>query len=157
MATTTHHTPIGSTIRSDPGSIGLAVGAIVIGSAGALAGLGGFTAVLVGDGAIPLEVASAIAGGFALFGLAATLFVRTDPGAAAVGMATAPIAYAVLIGNGFGSWLAKYQDAVATSGMAENAFWSAMPAMGLFAVSGGLLAFASALAALRWTTTSGSG
>ena len=70
-------------------------------------------------------------------------------------MAMAPIAYAVLLGNGFGSWLAEYQAAAATSGAAENAFWSAMPAMGLFAVSGGLLAFASALAALRWTSTTG--
>ena len=157
MATITHHTPTGSTIRSDTGSIGLAVSATVIGGAGALAGLGGFTAVLVGDGAIPLDVVSVLAAGFALFGLGATLFVRDDPGAAAVGMATAPIAYAVLLGSGFGPWLATYQGAVAASGAAENAFWSTMPAMGLFAVSGGLLALASALAALRWTASTGNG
>lgn len=151
MATITHHTPTRSTMRSDTGSIGLAVSAVVIGAAGALFGLGGFTAVLRGDAAIPLDVVSVLAAGFALFGLGAALFVRDDPGAAAVGMAMAPIAYAVLIGSGFGPWWANYQDAVATSGAAENAFWSAMPAMGLFAVSGGLLALASALAAVRWT------
>jgi hypothetical protein len=155
MATITHHTPTGSTLRSGTGSIGLAVSAVILGGAGALFGLGGFVAVLLGDAAIPLDVVSLIAAGVALFALGAALFVRDDPGAAAVGMATAPIAYAVLIGGGFGSWWATYQDAVATSGAAENAFWSAMPAMGLFAVSGGLLAVASALAALRWTATTG--
>lgn len=155
MATISHHTSTGSTIRSDTGSIGLAVSAVVIGGVGALFGLGGFTAVLRGDAAIPLDAASVIVAGFALFGLGAALFVRDDPGAAAVGLAMAPVAYAVLIGSRFGSWLAEYQAAVATSGAAENAFWSAMPAMGLFAVSGGLLAFASALAALRWTITTG--
>ena len=155
MTTVTHHTPTRSTTRSDTGSIGLAVSAMVTGCAGALFGLGGFTAVLLGDAAIPLDVVSVIVAGFALFALGAALFVRDDPGAAAVGMAMAPIAYSVLIGSAFGPWWARYQDAVATSGTAENAFWSAMPAMGLFAVSGGLLALASALAALRWTSRTG--
>jgi len=155
MATITHHPPTRSTTRSDTGSIGLAVSAVVLGCAGALFGLGGFTAVLLGDAAIPLDVVSVIAAGFALFALGAALFVRDDPGAAAVGMAMAPIAYAVLIGSAFGPWWASYQDAVATSGAAENALWSAMPAMGLFAVSGALLALASALAALRWTSKAG--
>src|SRR6476661_295375 len=155
MATITHHPPTRSTTRSDTGSIGLAVSAVVLGCAGALFGLGGFTAVLLGDAAIPLDVVSVIAAGFALFALGAALFVRDDPGAAAVGMAMAPIAYAVLIGSGFGPWWASYQDAVATSGAAENVLWSAMPAMGLFAVSGALLALASALAALRWTSKAG--
>jgi hypothetical protein len=155
MATITHHPTTGSTIRSDTGSIGLAASAIVIGGVGALFGLGGFVTVLLGDAAIPLDVVSVIVAGFALFALGAALFVRDDPGAAAVGMAMAPIAYAVLIGSGFGPWWASYQDAVATSGAAENAFWSAMPAMGFFAVSGGLLALASALAALRWTSRTG--
>jgi hypothetical protein len=38
---------------------------------------------------------------------------------------------------------------LSTSGAAENVFWSAMPAMALFAVSGALLAFAAILAAFN--------
>jgi len=135
------------------GSAGLGVGALVMGVTGALFGLGGFVAVVVGDDLMPLDILALIAVGFAVFGLSAAALVRDASGPAAIGMATVTVGYVILLGDTFGSWWARYQVALATSGAAETAFWSAMPAMGLFAVSTLLFAFGAVLAALRWDST----
>jgi hypothetical protein len=150
MTTVAHHSSIDATTRSQASSTGLAVGAVISGGAGALSGLGGFLAVLLGDRMVPLDVVSGIAVLLCVIGLIAVALIRDEPGGAAVGMAVPPIAYAVLFGDALGSWWVKYQVAVGTSGPAENAFWSTMPAMGLLVVSGGLFALGASLAALRW-------
>lgn len=129
---------------------GLGIGAILASGAGALFGFAGFLAVVLGDDVVTLDWASTIVAVIATLGLVAAVLVRDRPGTAAIGMALAPIAYVLALGGSFGSWWATYQDAIALSGAAENAFWSAMPALGLFTVSGVLLALGAALAALCW-------
>lgn len=131
--------------RQDAGLIG----ALITGSIGALFGLGGFLAVVLGDDMIALDATSIAATGLAVLGLVAALLVRDLPGYAAFGMAAAPIAYLVAFGGSWAAWWARYEEAVATSGAAENIFWSAMPAMALFAVSGLFLAFGAFLAAFN--------
>jgi hypothetical protein len=153
MTTVAHRRSTHATTRSQANSTGLAVGAVIIGGAGALFGLGGFLAVMLGDQMVPLDVVSGIAVLLCVIGLIAVALIRDEPGSAAVGMAVPPIAYAVLFGDALGSWWVKYQVAVGTSGPAENAFWSAMPAIGMFSVSGGLFALGAALAALGWADT----
>jgi hypothetical protein len=113
-------------------------------------GLAGFLAVVLGDEVVALDWTSTVVAVLASIGLVAAILVRDSPGTAAIGMALAPIAYVLVLGGSFGSWWAKYQDAIAISGAAENAFWSAMPALGLFTVSGVVLTLGSALAALCW-------
>jgi hypothetical protein len=133
------------THRDDAGLIG----ALITGSVGALFGLGGFVAVALGDDMIALDGTSIAAGGLAGLGLVAALFARDLPGYAAFGMAAAPVGYLVAFSGSWGSWWATYQDAIATSGTAENVFWSAMPAMALFTISGALLAVGALLAAVN--------
>lgn len=140
---------IGSTGPAS-GSAGLAAGAVVTGSAAALFGIGAFLAVVAGDGAIAFDVVAVIAVGLALTGAVAAALVAEAPGAAAVGMATVTIGDVILLRDEFARWWATYQAAIATSDSAENAFWAAMPAMGLFVVSGVLFALGAVLAALRW-------
>lgn len=130
-------------LRDDAGLIG----ALITGAIGALFGFGGFLAVVLGDDMIALDAISVAAASLAVLGLLGAMFVRYLPGYGAIGMAAAPIGYLAAFGGSWATWLAKYQEAVATSGAAENIFWSAMPAMALFAVSGALLAFAAILAA----------
>lgn len=125
---------------------GTLIGALIVAGIGALFGLGAFLAVVVGDDMIPLGVASVAAAVLATIGLVAAVFVRDYPIYGAIGMAAAPIGYLFAFGGSWGAWWAKYQDAIATSGVAENAFWSSMPAMALFAVSGALLAIGAILA-----------
>ena len=125
------------------------IGALITGVVGGLFGLGGFLAVALGDDMIALDVTSAAAAGLAALGLLAAIFVRELPGYAAFGMATPVFAYLAAFGGNWSTWWAKYQEAVATSGSAENIFWAAMPAMALFAISGALFAFAALLAAFN--------
>ena len=129
---------------------GAAIGTILAGVAGAMLGLGGFLAVVLGDEVVTLDWTSTIVAVLASIGLVAAILVRDRPGIAAIGMALAPIAYVLALGGSFGSWWATYQDAIALSGAAENAFWSAMPALGLFTLSGVVLALGAALATLCW-------
>jgi hypothetical protein len=132
-------------VRDDAGLIG----ALMTGGTGALFGFGGFAAVLLGDDVIALDAISVAAASLAVLGLLGAMFVRYLPGYGAIGMAAAPIGYLAAFGGSWATWWATYQDAVATSGAAENVFWSAMPAMALFAVSGALLAFGAILAAFN--------
>lgn len=125
------------------------IGALITGVVGGLFGLGGFLAVVLGDGMIALDVTAAAAAGLAALGLLAAIFVRELPGYAAFGMAIPLFAYLAAFGSTWGTWWAKYQQAVATSGAAENIFWSAMPAMALFATSGTLFALGALLAAFN--------
>lgn len=133
------------TVRDDAGLIG----ALITGGTGALFGFGGLAAVLLGDDVIALDAISVAAASLAVLGLLGAVFVRYLPGYGAIGMAAAPIGYLAAFGGSWGTWWAKYQEAVATSGAAESVFWSAMPAMALFAVSGSLLAFGAILAAVN--------
>lgn len=132
-------------VRDDTGL----VGALIIGAAGALFGFAGLVAVVLGDDMVGLDAISVAAASLAFLGLLGALFVRYLPGYGAIGMAAAPIGYLAAFGGSWATWWTEYQNAVATSAAAENAFWSAMPAMGLFAVSGALLAFGALLAALH--------
>ena len=132
---------------------GLGVGGLLIGATGAVFGLLAFLAVALGDDLIAFDAVAVIAAGFAVLGLVAAALVKDAPGPAAIGMATVTIADVILLGDRFGPWWTRYQHAVATSGAAENAFWAAMPALGLFAVSALLFAFGAVLAALRWDAT----
>jgi hypothetical protein len=139
-------------VRDDGASIGVRddgrlIGATIIGGAGALFGFGAFVAVVVGDDLIALDAISVAAASLAILGLLAAVFVRYLPGYGAIGMAAAPIGYLAAFGSSWGTWWARYQDAVVTSGAAENIFWSAMPAMALFTISGALLAISAFLAA----------
>jgi hypothetical protein len=131
----------------------LAVGALLMGGAGALFGLCAFLAVAIGDDRVPFDVVAVIAAGFAVLGLVAVALVNDAPGPAAIGMATVTLGDVILFGNGYGPWWTAYQRAVATGGAAETAFWAAMPALGLFAVSALLFALGAMLAALRWDET----
>jgi hypothetical protein len=139
---TTLARPVVLTHRDSAGLIG----ALITGSIGTLFGLGGFLAVVLGDDMIALDGTSIAAAGLAVLGLVAALFARDLPGYAAFGMAATPVGYLVAFSGSWGTWWAKYQAAVATSGAAENIFWSAMPAMALFAISGALLAVGALLA-----------
>jgi hypothetical protein len=124
------------------------IGALITGTIGALFGFGAFLAVVIGDGMIALDATSIAAAGLAVLGLIAAVFVRELPGYSAFGMAAAPVAYLVTYGGNWTTWWAKYQEAVATSGAAENIFWSTMPAMALFAISGALLLIGATLSAI---------
>jgi len=137
--------------RDDAGLIG----ALIAAGIGALFGLGGFLAVVLGDDMIALDTTSIAAVGLAALGLVAAVFVRDLPGYAAAGMAAGPIGYLVAFSGNWSTWWARYQDAVATSGAAENVFWSTMPAMALFAISGVFLAIGAVLAALDAFSESG--
>jgi hypothetical protein len=137
-----------SGVLTHPDNAGL-IGALITGSIGALFGFGGFFAVVLGDDMIALDGTSVAAAGLAALGLIAALFARDLPGYAAFGMAAAPVGYLVAFSGDWGTWWAKYQDAIATSGAAENIFWSAMPGMALFAISGALLAVGALLAAFN--------
>ena len=132
------------------GSVGLAVGTVLAGTAAALFGLGAFLAVLIGDDLIAFDARALVAVALAALGAVATALVRQAPGPAAVGLATVAIGYVIALGDTFGEWWSAYQQAIATSGAAEGAFWAAMPAMGLFVVSGVLFGVGAVLAALRW-------
>lgn len=123
-----------------------AVGAMLLAVIGGLFGLGGFLAVVIGDELIPLDAASLAVTILAVVALVASVVVRDYPLYGALGMALAPIGYVLAYGGSWGTWWSKYQDAVATSGAAENAFWTTMPAMALFAISGVVLVAAAALA-----------
>lgn len=123
------------------------IGATIIGGAGALFGFGAFVAIAVGDDLIALDAISVAAASLAILGLLAAVFVRYLPGYGAIGMAAAPIGYLAAFGGNWGTWWAKYQGAVATSGAAEDILWSTMPAMALFTISGALLAISALLAA----------
>ena len=125
------------------------IGALITGGTGALFGFGGFLAVALGDDMIALDAISVAAGSLAILGLVGAIFVRYLPGYGAIGMAAAPIGYLAAFGGTWSAWWAKYQDAVATSGAAEDIFWSTMPAIGLFAVSGALLTVGALLAAFN--------
>ena len=124
------------------------IGSLITGTMGAIFGLGGFLAVVVGDDMIALDATSIAVAGLTVLGLIAAVFVRELPGYSAFGMAAAPVAYLVTFGGNWTIWWATYQEAVATSGAAENIFWSTMPAMALFAISGTLLLIGATLAAL---------
>ena len=143
MATIAHRQEVQVKVREDGGPIG----ALITGAVGSLFGFGGLLAVVLGDDMIALDAISVAAASLALLGLLAAVFVRYLPGYGAIGMAAAPIGYLAAFGSNWGTWWARYQEAVATSGAAENIFWAAMPAMALFAVSGALLAFGVVLAA----------
>lgn len=132
-------------LRDDAGLIG----ALITGAIGALFGFGGFLAVVLGDDMIALDAISVAAASLAVLGLLGAMFVRYLPGYGAIGMAAAPIGYLAAFGGSWATWWAKYQEAVVTSGAAENIFWAAMPAIGLFAISGALLAFGAVLAAFN--------
>lgn len=136
-----------SQVRQRRDSAGL-IGSLITGSIGALFGFGGFVAVVVGDDMIALDATSIAAAGLTVLGLIAAVFVRELPGYSAFGMAAAPVAYLVTFGGHWTTWWTKYQEAVATSGAAETIFWSTMPAMALFAISGALLLVGAVLAAL---------
>lgn len=123
------------------------IGALITGVVGALFGFGAFLAVVLGDDMIAFDATSIGAVGFAVIGLIAAVLVRELPGFGAFGMATAPVAYLATFGANWTAWWTKYQEAVATSGAAENIFWSAMPAVALFALSGAFLAVGAVLAA----------
>jgi hypothetical protein len=125
------------------------IGALITGVLGGLFGLGGFLVVALGDDMIALDVTSTAAAGLAALGLLAAIFVRELPGYAAFGMALPVFAYLAAFGGSWGVWWARYQDAVATSGAAENILWTAMPAMALFAISGALFALGALLAAFN--------
>jgi hypothetical protein len=125
------------------------IGALIAAGIGALFGFGGFLAVVLGDDMIALDTTSIAAVGLAALGLIAAVFVRDLPGYAAAGMAAGPIGYLVAFGGNWSTWWARYQDAVATSGAAENVFWSNMPAMALFAISGAFLVTGALLAAFN--------
>ena len=133
------------TQRGDAGLIG----ALITGGIGALFGFGAFLAVVLGDDMIALDAITVAAASLAVLGLLGAIFVRYLPGYGAVAMAAAPLGYLAAFGGNWGTWWATYQVAVATSGAAENIFWSAMPAMALFAVSGALLALGAVLAAFN--------
>lgn len=145
MTTLARHRPQVLIRRDDAGLIG----ALITGSIGALFGLGAFLAVVLGDDMIAFDGTSTAAAGLAVFGLVAALFARDLPGYAAFGMAAAPVGYLVAFSGSWGTWWAKYQDAIATGGAAESVFWSAVPAMALFAISGAFLAVGALLAAFN--------
>lgn len=131
--------------RSDDAAL---IGALITGVIGAFFGFAAFLTVVLGDDMIALDATSIGAVGVAVFGLIAAVFVRELPGFGAFGMATAPVAYFASFGAKWSVWWATYQEAVATSGAAENMFWSAMPAMAIFALSGAFLAVGAVLAAV---------
>lgn len=139
-----------SAIASSAPATGLGAGAVVAGGAASLFGLIAFLAVVIGDDLIAFEALAMVAVTLAALGGFATALVGPAPGAAAIGMSTAAVGYVIVLGDKLGPWWSSYQIAIATSGAAENAFWSTMPAMGLFIVSGVLFAFGAVLAALRW-------
>ena len=132
-----------------------AIGAILVGGIGALFGLGGLFAVVLGDDMIPMELGAVTAGLLAAVALLAVAFVRDHPDIAALGIVAAPVGYLVAFGGSWSAWWDRYQTAIATSGAAENTFWAAEPAMALFAISGVLLVIAALLAAYDafFTTT----
>jgi len=132
------------------------IGALITGVIGAVFGFGAFLAVVRGDDMIALDATSIGAVGLAVIGLIAALFVRELPGFGAFGMATTPVLYLASFGGDWGAWWTKYQEAVATSGAAENIFWSAMPSMALFALSGGFFAVGALLAAFDALSQTGS-
>lgn len=139
-----------SAIASTGPATGLAAGAVVAGGAASLFGLVAFLAVVIGDDLIAADALAVVAVTLAALGAVATGLVGRAPGAAAIGMSTATIGYVIVLGDNLAPWWSRYQTAIATSGAAENAFWSGMPAMGLFVISGVLFAFGAVLAALRW-------
>jgi hypothetical protein len=124
-------------------------GAMLLAVLGGLFGLGGFFAVVIGDDIIPFDAASLAVTILAVVALVASVAVRDQPLYAAIGTILAPAGYLLAYGGSWGAWWSKYQDAIATSGAAENAFWTAMPAMALFAISGVVLVLATALAAYQ--------
>lgn len=124
-----------------------AIGAILVGGIGALFGLGGLLAVIIGDDMIPMELGTVGAGALAAVALVAIAFVRDHPDVAALGIIAAPVGYLIAFGGSWSAWWDRYQVAVATSGAAENTFWAAEPAMALFAISGVLLVVGALLAA----------
>lgn len=130
---------------SRPVSVAVA-GAMLLAVIGGLFGLGGFLAVVIGDDLIALDAASLAVTILAVVALVASVVVRDYPLYGAIGTALAPIGYVLAYGGQWATWWSKYQDAVATSGTAENVFWATMPAMALFAISGVVLVTAAVLA-----------
>jgi len=130
------------------------IGSMLLGALGALFGLGGFLAVLVGDEMVALDAASVAAGVLAGVALAAAVAVSQQPLYAGLAMTIAPVWSALAFGSSWAAWWSKYQDAIATSGAAENAFWSSMPALALFGLSAALVASAAILAFLHVFSTS---
>jgi len=147
--TTVAHTHV-TVPRGMPGGL---IGSMLVGVIGALFGLGGFLAVVVGDEMIALDGAAVAAGVLAAAALAGAIAVSARPLYAAVAMTLAPLWSALAFGNSWSTWWSRYQDAIATSGAAENAFWSAMPALALFAVSAALVVSAAILAFVHVFTT----
>ena len=130
---------------SRPVSVAVA-GAMLLAVIGGLFGLGGFLAGVLGDDLIALDAASLAVTILAVVALVASVVVRDYPLYGAIGTALAPIGYVLAYGGQWATWWSKYQDAVATSGTAENVFWATTPAMALFAISGVVLVTAAVLA-----------
>ena len=131
---------------------GLAAGSLLVGVIGALSGLGGFLAVVIGDATIPLETAALVSVALIVVGLVGAAIVRDLPDVAALAMAVVPFGLYFAIGEKLGPWWSAYQTAVQTSGAAENVFWTSMPAMALFVGSGLLFALGAILAAFSWSS-----
>lgn len=132
------------------GFTGLAAGSLLVGVIGALSGLGAFLAVVIGDPMIPLETAALVSAALIVVGLVGAVIVRDMPDVAALAMAVVPFGLYFAIGEKLGPWSSAYQTAVQTSGAAENVFWTSMPAMALFVISGSLFALGAILAAFSW-------
>jgi hypothetical protein len=122
------------------------IGSLMTGAIASLFGLGGFVAVVVGDDLIPLDLASVGVALIVAAGAGAAVLVLQRPILAAIGLALPVVVIREAFGGSWATWWDGYQAAVATSGAAENVFWSAMPAMALFAISGALFVVASLLA-----------
>jgi hypothetical protein len=137
-------------VAQEAGFTGLAAVSLAIAAIGALFGLGAFFAVVIGDAMIPLETAAMVSAALVVVGLIGAVLVRDLPDVAALAMAIVPFGLFFAIGEKLSPWWNAYQTAVQTSGSAENAFWTSMPAMALFVVSGALFAVAAVLAAFSW-------
>jgi hypothetical protein len=139
-------------VPRDTGFTGLAAGSLLVAVIGALFGLGAFLAVVIGDAMIPLETAAVVSVALLVVGLMGAVIVRDMPEVAALAMASVPFAFVFALGEKLSPWWNAYQVAVKTSGAAENVFWTSMPAMALFVVSGALFAVGAILAAFSWSS-----
>jgi hypothetical protein len=127
----------------------LRVLALVVGGVAGLFGVWGVVLVLGENRYLDGGGLTAALAGVTVLAMAGAALAWWRPLTAGLAMAVAAIGYLSCLWGDLGGWWSAYQDAVRTSGAAENAFWldNGGAAMALFLLAAALLVVASALAA----------
>jgi hypothetical protein len=129
------------TLRAVAGAVGVFAGLI---------GVGGVALVLIGNDFISGGARTASLAALTVLAIAGAVLAWWRPVAAAVAMLLAAAGYVYSLSSILGGWWSAYQDAVRTSGAAENRFWlnDGGTPIALFLIAASLLVVAAALAAL---------